>query len=103
MEFFVYILECRDNSYYVGFTNDLTRRMAEHTSGLNTNCYTFKRRPVKLKNFITFNNPNDAIYWEKKLKKWSRAKKEAFMKKDSACHGFVGHPERRRRVDCAQF
>jgi putative endonuclease len=82
MEYFVYILECRDKSYYVGVTNDLARRMTEHTSGLKTDCYTFKRRPVLLKYFTTFDNPNDAIYWEKKLKKWSRVKKEAFMKKD---------------------
>ncbi|MBE9482020.1 MAG: GIY-YIG nuclease family protein [Bacteroidetes bacterium] len=104
MEYFVYILECRDNSLYVGFTNDLTRRMIEHTSGLKTDCYTFKRRPVILKHFITFDNPNDAIYWEKKLKKWSRAKKEAFMKKDwkklnnlAECKNATSHKYNKRK------
>lgn len=82
MEYFVYLLECCDNSSYVGVTNNLTRRMREHQEGVNSSCYTYSRRPVKIKYYLNFDNINDAIQIEKKLKKWSRAKKEAFFKKD---------------------
>jgi predicted GIY-YIG superfamily endonuclease len=38
--YYVYMLRCRDGSLYVGFTNDLERRFAEHRDGINRNCYT---------------------------------------------------------------
>lgn len=47
-QYFVYILRCSDNSYYTGITNDLTRRLIEHNSGVNPKSYTFKRRPLEL-------------------------------------------------------
>ena len=80
--YYVYLLECNDGLYYVGLTNNLSRRICEHQEGINSECFTFKRRPVILKYYLIFDYINDAIYIEKKLKKWSRAKKEAFFKKD---------------------
>ena len=56
--------------------------MREHQEGHNPGCYTYSRRPVKIKYYLNFDNINDAIRIEKKLKKWSRAKKEAFFQKD---------------------
>ena len=47
--YYVYLLECRDGSYYVGVTNDLSNRMIAHQIGFNQNCYTYTRRPVLLK------------------------------------------------------
>lgn len=44
--------------------------------------YTYSRRPVKLIYKETFQNPNDAITWEKRIKGWSRKKKEALIKGD---------------------
>jgi len=44
---FIYILECADNSYYTGSTNDLERRLWEHQNYSGAN-YTKKRLPVKL-------------------------------------------------------
>ncbi len=46
--FAVYILLCKDDSYYTGLTNDIETRVWEHETGVFPNCYTFKRRPVKL-------------------------------------------------------
>ncbi|WP_239494951.1 GIY-YIG nuclease family protein [Pedobacter yulinensis] len=46
--YFVYILECSDESFYVGLTNNIDRRLSEHQGGLSSSSYTFKRRPVKL-------------------------------------------------------
>lgn len=75
----VYILRCSDNSYYTGITNDIERRLIEHQSGENTNCYTYKRRPIKLVFNEVFGDVNQAIAFEKKVKGWRRAKKEAII------------------------
>lgn len=80
--YYVYILRCSDNSLYTGITNNLERRINEHNDGKLTNAYTFKRRPVKLVWFQDFTEPNQAIYFEKKLKKWSKIKKEALIEGD---------------------
>ena len=80
--YYVYILTCADNSYYTGFTNDLERRYAEHVSGLNPDCYTYGRRPVRLVFYEEFDNPDLAIEYEKKIKGWTRKKKEALINGD---------------------
>ncbi|WP_317127954.1 GIY-YIG nuclease family protein [Gillisia mitskevichiae] len=50
MKFYaVYILECSDNSFYIGITSNLDRRITEHNTGKNTSAYTFKKRPIHLK------------------------------------------------------
>lgn len=76
---FVYILKCFDNSYYTGVTNNLDRRLAEHNSGINKDCYTYTRRPLELVYHEKFQNPMDAISFEKKVKKWTRRKKESLI------------------------
>ncbi len=78
-QYFVYILLCSDNSYYTGVTNNMERRLYEHETGLNPNSYTHKRRPVKLVFSEVFNDINQAIAFEKQLKGWKRAKKEALI------------------------
>src|SRR5210317_504756 len=79
--YYLYLLECSDMSYYIGVTNDIDRRMIEHQRGILQNCYTYKRRPVALKYYLTFNYIGEAIYYENKIKRWSRVKKEAFFEK----------------------
>ncbi len=76
---YVYILECKDASYYIGVTNDIDRRIAEHNNGINPTCYTFKRRPLKLVHLEEYDSILDAIAREKQLKRWSRAKKKALI------------------------
>lgn len=80
--YFVYILKCNDDSYYTGFTNDLERRLLEHQSGKSKSSYTFDKRPLKLVWFETFNDVLNAIETEKKIKGWSRRKKEALIAED---------------------
>jgi putative endonuclease len=75
--YFVYMLECNNDYLYIGITNNIERRVQEHSEGLNKNWYTFKRRPLKLIFKKEFNDANQAIYFEKKIKKWSRKKKLA--------------------------
>lgn len=78
-EYFVYVLECRDKSYYTGITSDLAKRLYEHNDGRNNRCYTFSRRPVTLKYFCRFADPRQAIAFEKQIKGWNRKKKEALI------------------------
>ena len=79
MRNYVYIIKCSDNSYYVGVTNNLQKRINEHNDGIDSMSYTFSRRPVKLVFNQEFLDVNYAIIFEKKLKGWSRAKKEALI------------------------
>jgi len=81
-QYFVYILQCRDNSYYTGVTNNIERRLFDHQQGIDPKAYTFKRRPVQLVFYETFNDINQAIAFEKQVKGWRRAKKEAIIRGD---------------------
>jgi putative endonuclease len=80
---FVYILRCSDRSYYVGTAsgNDLTKRIFEHKTGSYPG-YTWSRRPVELVWSEHFERITDAIAVERKIKGWSRAKKEALIESD---------------------
>lgn len=78
-KYYVYIVECSDNSYYTGVTNDYETRISQHNAGIDTNSYTFKRRPVELVYISEFTEVLQAIAWEKKVKRWSRKKKEALI------------------------
>ena len=44
---YMYVLECRDGSYYTGYTTDVKRRLVAHNSGKGAK-YTRARLPVKL-------------------------------------------------------
>ncbi|MEY4876520.1 MAG: hypothetical protein RL708_1669 [Bacteroidota bacterium] len=79
---YVYILLCSDNSYYTGVTNDVEGRFKEHQDGFVNECYTYARRPLQLKFYELFNTPQEAIKFEKQIKKWSRAKKEALIERN---------------------
>ncbi|MDB2385528.1 GIY-YIG nuclease family protein [Polaribacter sp.] len=77
--FYVYILLCSDNSFYTGMTNNLERRITEHKSGINKSSYTNSRLPIELKWVTEISDPRDAIQLEKKIKGWSRRKKQALI------------------------
>ena len=77
--YYVYIVECKDWSYYIGMTNDLEKRLWEHNTGQDENSYTYSRRPVELKYFEIFTDVNQAIAREKQINGWSRKKKQALI------------------------
>jgi putative endonuclease len=79
---FLYILQCADGSFYIGTTRtSLEMRIAQHNAG-TFGGYTSTRLPVKLVFSQWFDRVTDAIESERKLKKWSRAKKAAFIRGD---------------------
>ena len=76
---YVYIVNCKDDSYYTSVTNNVEKRVVEHNYGLDKKSYTYSRRPVKLVFSQEFIDPNEAIRFEKQVKGWRRAKKEALI------------------------
>jgi len=78
----VYIVKCRDGSFYVGSTRaSLELRIAQHNAGTFPG-YTSSRRPVELVFSQWFERITDAIASERRLKGWSQAKKLAFIRGD---------------------
>ena len=75
---FVYILRCSDDSYYVGCTGNLELRMDQHHRG-EVPGYTVSRRPLELVWAAESDTIADAYALERRLKGWSRAKKEALI------------------------
>ena len=80
--FFAYMLHCADESYYVGHTDDLQKRVLEHEEGGKC-AYTETRRPVHLVWSQEFTTREEALSAELQIKNWSRAKKQAL-----ACGNF---------------
>ncbi|NND80555.1 MAG: GIY-YIG nuclease family protein [Maribacter sp.] len=80
--YYVYILQCSDGLTYTGMTNNISRRIEEHQRGLNKSCFTYKRRPIKLVFHQEFNDVEQAIFFEKRIKNWSGKKKLALANGD---------------------
>ena len=76
--FHVYMLRCADGSFYVGHTDELARRVAQHEAG-ELPGYTHERRPVSLVWQQETATREEALAAELRIKAWSRAKKEALV------------------------
>ena len=72
--FFVYILASCFKTLYIGVTNDLQRRIAQHRER-RPGSYTGRYRIDRLVYFEVFDSPAIAIAREKQLKAWRREKK----------------------------
>ncbi|HZJ68534.1 MAG TPA: GIY-YIG nuclease family protein [Candidatus Eisenbacteria bacterium] len=79
---YVYILECKDGTFYTGWTKDIKRRLAEHNSGLGAK-YTRGRCPVELRYVEEFETKEAAMSREFAIKKLSRAEKKQLIKQMS--------------------
>jgi len=80
--FWVYMLRCADDSFYLGHTDSLERRFAQHRDGVFQSCYTFRRRPIELIYSQDFPAREQALEMERRIKGWSRAKKVALIRGD---------------------
>ncbi len=81
MPFYTYMLHCADRSFYIGHTDDLQTRIAQHEVGAMPG-YTQNRRPVKLVWSQEFGTRMEALEAERQIKGWSRAKKLALIRED---------------------
>ena len=98
MAFWTYILKCADGLYYTGHTDDLDLRLAQHQSG-HFRGFTSVRLPVTLCWATDFPTRYEALDAELRIKKWSRAKKEALMRGDwAAVSHYAKPPIERPRV-----
>ncbi len=77
---YTYILRCADKSLYIGITTDLAARLAKHNAGKG-GAYTRSHKPVKLVWHEQADSESVARKREAEMKKWSKAKKESFLKK----------------------
>jgi predicted GIY-YIG superfamily endonuclease len=96
MEFTLYILECFDGTFYIGHTDNLNQRRAQHDQG-NGCVYTSTRRPLKVLHTEGFETRYEALTMERKLKGWSRAKKLAYMAGDWKAVGTLAKGKHRHQ------
>ena len=90
------MLKCSDGSYYVGRTDNPERRLGEHQAG-TVRGYTETRRPVALVWASEFRSDTDAYLCERRIKGWSRAKKEALIRGDwDVIHAIVRNERQQR-------
>lgn len=82
-DFYVYIVECVDGTYYTGITTDVDRRILEHNYSFKSAKYTRSRRPVKLVYSKLIGTRSAASREEYRIKKMSRSKKEDIINKRS--------------------
>ncbi|MEJ6400735.1 GIY-YIG nuclease family protein [Nicoliella lavandulae] len=78
--YYMYVLECGDGSFYGGFTTDLKRRLEQHQTGRGAK-YTRSHLPVKMIYHQSFPSKGDALRAEYAFKHQSRRAKVAFLKK----------------------
>jgi putative endonuclease len=81
--FYVYVItDATKVFFYIGVTNNLKKRLAQHFKNKGTeNSWAGKRNCYQLIYFEEFQFINNAIKREKQLKGWSRVKKEKLIKK----------------------
>lgn len=82
MKYYVYILVCKDNTFYTGYTTNIRRRINQHNgvsfwSGAK---YTKSRRPVFLQHLERFPRRKDAIRRELEIKSMTHDEKHELIK-----------------------
>ena len=79
--YYVYILRCADDSFYVGSAQNIDARLKAHNDGRGA-AYTFKHHPVCLVYSEAFGSEGEALARERQIKRWSHKKKEALIEGD---------------------
>jgi putative endonuclease len=77
---FVYIARCADGTFYTGYARDPQARIIAHNAGRGAR-YTCGRRPVRLVYVEACATMSAALKREYELKQWSRARKQALVRK----------------------
>ena len=75
---YAYILECKDGTYYTGWTNNLEKRVKDHNEGKGAK-YTRARRPVVLAYYEEFETKEEAMQREYAIKQMKRSEKAALI------------------------
>ena len=85
MKHYIYIVECKDKTFYTGYTTDVKRRVKEHNSegGVSGSVgakYTRSRRPVKLRYVEELEDKSTAMTREYMVKQLTREQKKDLIK-----------------------
>ena len=75
----LYILRCADDTLYTGIAKNLEKRLAMHRSGTGAK-YVRGRLPFELVYTEVYKDRSSAMKREIEVKKWSKQKKEKFIK-----------------------
>ena len=95
MQFWVYLLRCADGSYYAGHTENLEVRLGQHQQGICCD-WTSRRRPVELVWCEAAASRYEALAFERRIKGWTRAKKEALIAANWNRIGWLARPPHER-------
>lgn len=79
---YFYVLECKDTSFYAGYTNNLKKRIAAHNAGKGAK-YTRARGPVKCIYYETFTTKEQAMSAEYAFKQLKRSQKIDYIRRAS--------------------
>jgi predicted GIY-YIG superfamily endonuclease len=95
MQFWTYLLRCSDGSYYAGHTDNLEGRLWQHQQGVGCE-WTKRRRPVQLVWHAEAPTREEALAFERRIKGWTRVKKEALIRGDWEEIGRLARPPSER-------
>ena len=76
--YYVYILRCKDGSYYTGHAKDAEKRFEVHKKGLGAR-YTRTHKPEELVYIEQFESRSEAMRRERKIKTLSHNKKQQLI------------------------
>jgi len=77
-KWYVYIIECKDNTYYTGMTWKVDSRYGQHLSGLGGK-YTARHGVKRIVYIEEHEDFKQAKAREKQVKNWSQKKKEKLI------------------------
>ena len=78
MRYYVYILRCKDGSYYTGHAKNVKKRFGMHKKGLGAR-YTRVHEPEKLVYIEEFESRGEAMRRERRIKTLSHEKKQQLI------------------------
>ena len=97
--YYVYMLRCRDDSLYTGYTPDLKARMEEHFSGgQKASKYVRSRGAKELAAFWVTEEKSDALKLEYRIKQLKKGRKESLVKDPGRLEEFLGDV-----LDCSAY
>ena len=76
---YTYMLKCKDGTYYIGYTNDLEKRVKAHNEGKGAK-YTKGRGPVELIYYEEYEEKSIAMRREWEIKRLTKSQKEELCK-----------------------
>jgi len=79
VNWFVYILQCGDGSFYTGVTTDISRRLSEHETGVLGAKYTRARGPFLVVYTKVCMSRSEAQKQEAAIKKLSKSAKSELI------------------------